>query len=87
MGNFCYGGHLNPDDKDSVIVEAKLQYDPADGTLSLASVQPIPCLVSSRKDTNDYCPTPCDVGGEDYNRIFSRLEWTGDPTPRKDANQ
>ena len=76
MGNFCYGGHLNPDDKDSVIVEARLTWEPEAGVMTLDGAEPIPCLVSSRTDTNDYRPTPCEKDGADYRRILGRLEWS-----------
>ena len=76
MGNFCYGGHLNPDDKDSVIVEARLTWEPEAGVMTLDGTEPIPCLVSSRTDTNDYRPTPCEKDGADYRRILGRLEWS-----------
>ena len=77
MGNFCYGGHLNPPDKDSVIVQAEFTYNSLTDEVSRSGLRVIPCLVSSRTDANDYCPTPCQEGSEDYQRIIERLEWTG----------
>ena len=73
MGNFCYGGNTNPDDKDSVIVQAEFARD-SSGVVSLSRLHVIPCLISTRTDLNDYCPTPCQEGSEDYQRIVSRLE-------------
>lgn len=73
MGNFCYGGNTNPDDKDSVIVQAEFARD-SSGEVTLSRVHVIPCLISTRTDLNDYCPTPCPEGSEDYQRILSRLE-------------
>ena len=75
MGNFCYGGHLNPEDKDTVIVQAEFTKDTASGKVLRTGLHVIPCLISSRKDANNYCPTPCQEGGEDYQRILERLEW------------
>lgn len=75
MGNFCYGGHLNPNDKDSVIVQAEYTRDAAAGTVTRSNLRVIPCLVSSREDANDYCPTPCPEGSSDYLRILEHLEW------------
>ena len=77
MGNFCYGGHLNPPDKDSVIVQADFTYNSLTDEVSRSGLRVIPCLVSSRTDANDYCPTPCQEGSEDYQRIIERLEWEG----------
>ena len=75
MGNFCYGGNLNPDDKDSVIVQAEYKMDHETGTPVRTGVRVIPCLISSRTDTNDYHPVPCEEGTDDYVRILDRLEW------------
>ena len=44
--------------------------------MTLDGAEPIPCLVSSRTDTNDYRPTPCEKDGADYRRILGRLEWS-----------
>ena len=77
MGNFCYGGNLNPDDKDSVIVQAEFTRDSGTGEVSRSDLRVIPCKISTRNDKNDYCPTPCEEGSEDYLRILERLEWKG----------
>ena len=75
MGNFCYGGNLNPDDKDTVIIQAQYSRDSESGAVSRTGLKVIPCLISTRTDKNDYCPTPCAEGSEDYTRILSRLQW------------
>ena len=77
MGNFCYGGNLDPDDKDSVIVQAEFTWDSENRTVSRTGLKAIPCLISTQKYSNDYCPTPCKEGSEDYQRILERLEWQG----------
>ena len=77
MGNFCYGGHTNPSDKDSVIVQAEFTWNNDTEEAVRSGLKVIPCLVSSRTDVNNYCPTPCEEGGSDYQRIISRLEWAG----------
>ncbi|MBQ4176405.1 MAG: hypothetical protein II640_02955, partial [Lachnospiraceae bacterium] len=63
----------NPDDKDSVIVQAEFSRD-SSGDVTLSRLHVIPCLISTRTDLNDYCPTLCQEGSEDYQRIVSRLE-------------
>ncbi|HCI74119.1 MAG TPA: hypothetical protein DHV42_06225, partial [Lachnospiraceae bacterium] len=75
MGNFCYGGNTNPDDKDSVIVQA--EYSWADGKAERKNLKVIPCEISTRNDRNDYCPTICQEGSADYQRILEKLEWKG----------
>ena len=77
MGNFCYGGNTNPDDKDSVIVQAEYTWDAGRRRARRESLRVIPCLISSRKDRNDYCPTLCDAGSGDLRRILEKLEWSG----------
>ena len=74
MGNFCYGGHTNPQDKDSVIVQAEYEKDSTIGNITRTRLQVIPCQISTRPDRNDYCPTPCQEGTEAYQRILQRLE-------------
>ncbi len=75
MGNFCYGGHLDPEDKDSVIVQASFTWDADSQTVKRTSLNCIPCLISSHTYYNDYCPAPCPYGSDDYQRIMERLEW------------
>jgi len=76
MGNFCYGGHLNPNDKDSVIVQADFRYDAAADAVELTDVRVVPCSVSSTNDRNDYCPTPYEEGSDAYKRVLTKLQWT-----------
>ncbi len=76
MGNFCYGGNLNPDDKDSVIVQAEFTYNSETGEVSRSGLDVIPCLISTRTDLNDYRPTPCAEDSADYQRIIGRLQFT-----------
>ncbi|MBQ0134764.1 MAG: CapA family protein, partial [Clostridiales bacterium] len=74
MGNFCYGGHLNPDDKDSVIVSVTLSWE--DGAAVLQEVKPLPCCISSTVNRNDYCPTLYEEGGAGYQRVMEKLRWS-----------
>ncbi len=76
MGNFCYGGNLNPDDKDSVIVQAAFTFDPAAGAVALSDLGVVPCRISSTADRNDYCPTPYAEDSADYQRVLEKLEWS-----------
>ena len=77
MGNFCFGGNTGPDDMDSVIVQAQYEWNRAEATLKRSGLRVIPCEISTRKDRNDYCPTPCEEGSEDYQRILGKLQWNG----------
>ena len=77
LGNFCYGGNTNPDDKDSVIVQAEYTRDDSKKMIVRSGLCVIPCEISARKDLNDYCPTPCAEGSDAYRRICDKLEWPG----------
>lgn len=56
MGNFCYGGNKNPEEKDSMIFQQTFTF--ADGELvtDTDAIRVIPCRLSSSTDKNDYCP-------------------------------
>lgn len=56
MGNFAFGGNNNPKDKDTFILQVKLNF--TDNKLIGYEVKAIPCSISSVSNANDYCPTP-----------------------------
>ena len=72
LGNFCFGGHTNPRDKDSVIVQQEV-IQSHDGTVTLGQITLIPCSLSSTEDRNSYQPTPCEPGSERYNRVMEKV--------------
>lgn len=56
MGNFCYGGSLNPSDKDSMIFQQTFTF--VDGVLQEETkIRAIPCRLSSVTKRNDFRPT------------------------------
>lgn len=57
MGNFCYGGNLNPKEKDSMIYQQTFTFVDGVHDVSQDEVTVIPCRLSSVTTTNDYCPT------------------------------
>jgi len=69
LGNFCYGGHSNPDDKDSAIIQMGFTF--ADDVLEGITPRIIPCKISSVPDWNDYCPTP--ATGDEGQRIIDKI--------------
>ena len=70
MGNFCYGGHLNPSDKDSMIFQQTFTF--VDGVLQEETkIRAIPCSLSSTKKRNDFKPTP--LTGEEAEKWTSHL--------------
>lgn len=55
MGNFCYGGNRNPDEKSSMIFQQIFTF--VDGVLQEDSeIRAIPCRLSSTTKRNDFSP-------------------------------
>lgn len=70
LGNFCFGGHMNPKDKKSMIVRATFKVA-GHKQVGEATLQVIPCLISSQTDKNNYCPTP--ATGANFAQIIKNL--------------
>lgn len=73
MGNFCFGGHTNPKDKDSVLIQQEV-IRAYDGSVTLGELTLIPCSISSASNRNNYQPTPCAEDSDMYKRILSKLD-------------
>ena len=71
LGNFCFGGNSNPQDKDTMIFQQTF-------TIKNGKVKDddkiniIPCSISSKTNSNDYCPTP--LNGEEKQRVLDKIE-------------
>lgn len=70
MGNFSYGGHKNPPDKDTFIFREKFRI--SGKNTYPAETEIVPCLISSTSRYNNYQPTP--LTGEDAERVINRLK-------------
>lgn len=70
LGNFSYGGHRNPADKDTFIFREKFCVKGRDVKVSETTV--IPCSISSVREYNNYQPTP--LYGDDGERVLKRLK-------------
>jgi poly-gamma-glutamate synthesis protein (capsule biosynthesis protein) len=68
LGNFCYGGHTNPDDKDSMIVQ--LEFVRTDEGIS-CTPSIIPCSITSTPGVNDYRPSV--LVGEEAERVLNKI--------------
>jgi poly-gamma-glutamate synthesis protein (capsule biosynthesis protein) len=68
LGNFCYGGHTNPSDKDSMIVQ--LEFERTDDGIS-CSPSVIPCSITSTPGTNDYRPSV--LTGSEAERVLTKI--------------
>ena len=73
LGNWSFGGHTNPRDKDSVIAMVNIMRD-LDGSLSIIGVDNIPCSVSGSTTINDYRPVPYELESLEYERTLSKLD-------------
>ena len=73
LGNFSFGGHTNPRDKDTVIVQQQILRD-SDGNVTLGEHILLPCCVSGKMDANTYQPTLYEEGTEEYDRVLSKLD-------------
>ena len=62
LGNFCFAGHDGPKDMTSILFQ--IRYRIKDGTVSYKDFRIIPIRISSRKDKNDFTPTPFSPGAE-----------------------
>ncbi len=70
LGNFCYGGNKNPDDKDSGIFQQTFTL--VDGELVMDSnARFIPCTLSGVAHRNDYQPTP--ATGVRFHQIIDKM--------------
>lgn len=71
LGNFCFGGNSNPQDKDTMIFQqtftvtkGKVKKDD--------NINMIPCSISSSSGFNDYCPVPLE--GTEKQRVLDKIE-------------
>lgn len=71
LGNFCFGGNKNPDDKDTMIFQQTFTVT-AEGVEINDNVNIIPCSLSSVSSHNDYCPTPLE--GNAAKRVQDKID-------------
>lgn len=70
MGNFCFGGHKNPKDKDTMVFTQTFQFD--EGVLTdYDYARVIPCSISSDVSRNNYQPMPLFDG--EFERVKNRI--------------
>lgn len=71
LGNFCYGGNNDPDDKDTVIIQQDIRR--VGNKVSLGETRYLPCCISSKDSGNDFCPTLYAETDEGYQRVMEKL--------------
>jgi len=68
LGNFCFGGNTNPDDKDCMMVQ--LEFSRESGGIT-CTPHVIPCSITSTPGTNDYRPMVLE--GEEAQRVLDKI--------------
>lgn len=78
MGNFSFGGNIQPPDLDTVVIQQEYIRD-AEGNVTRGELTVIPCSISSIPKVNNYQPTPYEEGSEEYQRVLDKLAdlWRG----------
>lgn len=71
LGNFCFGGNTNPDDKDTMLLRATFTLNENGTVADDDNVYFIPAKISSSDDCNDYCPIIAD--GDERTRIINKI--------------
>lgn len=72
LGNFCFGGNTNPEDKDTCVFQEIITMNPATGEIQDRNRTFYPYRLSTSKGRNDYQPVPVD--GEDADRVYKKLK-------------
>jgi len=72
LGNFCYGGSLNPADKDTIIYQQILTFDTGRNEIINSEYRIIPAMISSEKHINNY--QPIIATGSEGERILEKFE-------------
>jgi len=60
LGNFCFAGHSNPDDKSSMLFQTRFRIREGENGQEITNegFRIIPIRISSRTERNDFIPTP-----------------------------
>ena len=60
LGNFCFAGHSNPDDKSSMLFQTRFRIRMGENGQEITNegFRIIPIRISSRSERNDFVPTP-----------------------------
>lgn len=75
LGNFSFGGNVNPRDKDTVVIRQHVFLN-EDGTVTVGETEAVPCRLSSIEDHNDFQPTLYAEDSAEYARVMSKLAGT-----------
>lgn len=69
LSNFSFGGHTNPTDKDTYVVQ--MIYDLKNGKIENSKIKIVPVTLSSKKNVNDYQPQV--LTGSEHDRVLKKI--------------
>jgi len=72
LGNFCFGGNRNPQDKDTFIYQQIFSFTKDGKIIKDNKSNIIPCSISSSPNINNYQPVI--LSGADKERVLKRLD-------------
>ena len=70
LGNFCFGGNKNPEDKDTMIFKQTFVFEEGN-LIPKENVSVIPCFISSVKNRNNYQPMA--LSGKEFERVKAKI--------------
>lgn len=73
LGNFCFGGNNNPEDKDTYIFQETFII--SSDVIIGSQISIVPCSISSSTSVNDYRPRV--LTGDDANRVINKVLFIG----------
>ena len=79
LGNFCFGGNSNPNDKDTIIYQQTFTITD-EGVADDNDYKIIPCSISSVSGYNDYRPTP--LTGDEATRVMNKFNERSELIPK-----
>lgn len=85
LGNFCFGGNSNPEDKDTIIFQQTFTIEKGKAKTD-DNVNIIPCRISSTTSRNDYCPTPLEGVSRDDLFITNNTADSSDSSLTSDSD-
>lgn len=71
LGNFCFGGHKNPKDKDTMVFRQVFRFKDGELAPDYDNAQVVPCSISSVADRNNYQPMP--LTGSEFERVKNKI--------------
>ncbi len=72
LGNFAFGGNINPKDWDSLIGQVVVEKN--ENGAQPVEMRLIPCVISEAEKYSDFRPVPIPIGGERAQSLLKKME-------------